>query len=87
MAIAAVLGGASGARADIETLPTTSDQGCLDYVSGAVGMFQNNVAPDDITLDVPGPVIQVIVEWSGRWSTEPADAELDVTVSGADGTD
>lgn len=75
------------AHADIEDLPNTPPPGCLDYTSGAVGMFQNTVTPaGGFTLDVEGPVVQVVVEWLGEWRQEPADAELAIEVTGPGGS-
>ena len=61
--------------------------GCLDYDSGAVGMYEDVVDPaGGFTLDIDGPVVLVIIEWSGIWRTDPTDPTIGVEVTGPGGT-
>ncbi len=73
------------ARADIIDLPAPAN-GCLDSVADAVGLYEGVVTPaGGMSLDVPGPVVQVIVEWVGEFADEPADPTLGLSVDGPSG--
>ncbi len=69
-----------------ESVDLDISDGCYDSVAGAFGMFENTVSPaGGITLDVPGPVVQVMVEWMGEFQTAPADPDIGLEVNGTAG--
>ncbi|WP_163540918.1 hypothetical protein [Occultella kanbiaonis] len=73
------------ANADVTDLTPPPD-GCLAYDVGAVAMEETSDV-QTMTLDVAGPVVQVIIEWSGIWMPAPTDPTIGVEVSGPGGTD
>jgi hypothetical protein len=75
------------AEAGVVDLPTPPDPGCLDSVAGGVGLHQGVKTPaGGIVLDVPGPVVQVVVEWIGRDDANSGVSNLELEVTGPGGT-
>ena len=82
---ALLIAGPEPARAGVEELPPPGE-GCLDSVAGAVGLsFDTQTPAGGTNLDVPGPVVQVIVEWMGRDDADTGASDLEVTVTGPEG--
>src|SRR5699024_1425825 len=59
--------------------------GCLAYDVGAVAMEDTTTA-QTLSLDLEGPVVQVIIEWAGIWQPVPLDPTIGVEVAGPGGT-
>src|SRR5699024_8768943 len=72
---------ANAAVSDIAPPP----DGCLAYDAGAVAM-ENTTASQRLSLDLEGPVVQVIIEWAGIWQPAPLDPTIGVEVAGPDDT-
>ncbi len=77
------LGGTSTA-ADSDELPPI--EGCVASVAGGVGLLDGVATPaGGIELDVPGPVVKVVVEWLGRDDAAAGVSNLALTVTGPSG--
>ncbi|WP_159619108.1 DUF7507 domain-containing protein [Ruania rhizosphaerae] len=71
------------ANADVSDLTPPPD-GCPAYDVGAVAM-ENTTETQTLSLDVDGPVLQVIIEWAGIWQSAPPDPTIGVEVDGPQG--
>ncbi|MEL6890411.1 MAG: LPXTG cell wall anchor domain-containing protein [Actinomycetota bacterium] len=72
------------ATAEVVDIPGPTS-GCFDSVAAGVGLFEGAVTPaGGVTLDVPGPVEQVIVEWIGEFVDAPTDFALGVEITKPD---
>jgi hypothetical protein len=74
------------ARAEIIDFPAPGP-GCIDTVAGGVGLFEGVQTPSGgVVLDVPGDIVQVVVEWIGRDDLDRGVSSLDIAVTGPGGT-
>ena len=75
------------AEAGVVDLPTPPEPGCIDTVAGGVGLHEGVQTPaGGIVLDVPGPIIMVVVEWIGRDDANSGVSDLELEVTGPGGT-
>ncbi|HLR95718.1 MAG TPA: hypothetical protein VK053_14425, partial [Jiangellaceae bacterium] len=72
------------ANASVSDIAAPPD-GCLAYDVGAVAMEDTTTA-QTLSLDLEGPVVQVIIEWAGIWQPAPLDPTIGVEVAGPGGT-
>lgn len=82
-ALALLLLRPTSANAEISELTPPPD-GCLAYDVGAVAMAETT-DQQTLSLDLEGPVVQVIIEWSGIWQPAPLDPTIGVEVDGPGG--
>lgn len=75
----------TAARADVSDLTPPPD-GCLASDTAAVMLYETSDV-QTATLDLDGPVVQVLIEWSGIWQPAPTDPTIGVEVVGPGGTD
>ena len=74
------------AEAGVVDLPTPPEPGCIDTVAGGVGLHEGVQTPaGGIVLDVPGPIIMVVVEWIGRDDANSGVSDLELEVTGPGG--
>ncbi|WP_147915722.1 hypothetical protein [Ruania zhangjianzhongii] len=82
-ALALLLMRPTSANAEVSDLTPPPD-GCLAYDVGAVAM-EDATDVQTLSLDLEGPVVQVIIEWAGIWQPAPLDPTIGVEVDGPGG--
>jgi hypothetical protein len=74
------------AYADVLELPIPDDR-CIASVASGFGLSEGVKSPaDGVELNVPGPVVSVIVEWTGRDDADSGTSSLDIEVAGPGGS-